>query len=207
MSRVDGWSRAHPQLSWASLRAHLLVSPHLLSNCQCALHHAKPSPPTHSSRSSGSGPSGRALRTQSALACQPLHACATDDLDPLAGARAQLGQSRRDPRAAMGQPPPPQQQQVPSPALPAPAGDGRLPEGDTAALAAQLAAGGDSALRLQQILANLPMVRTHSMVRPNQQLLQAYADLDMLVVHIVLPVLAFLVQCTRCMQDLSCLPM
>ena len=60
----------------------------------------------------------------------------------------------------MGQPPPPQQQQVPSPARSSPAGDGRLPEGDTAALAAQLAAGGDSAMRLQQILANLPMVST-----------------------------------------------
>lgn len=33
-----------------------------------------------------------------------------------------------------------------------------LPGGNTAALAAQLAAGGDSAMRLQQILANLPMV-------------------------------------------------
>ncbi len=59
----------------------------------------------------------------------------------------------------MGQPQQQEQEQVPSPAASAPAGDGRLPEGNAAALAAQLAAGGDSAMRLQQILANLPMVR------------------------------------------------
>ena len=79
------------------------------------------------------------------------------------------GQSRRDPRAAMGQAAQQQQQQqlqVPAPAPAAVAGDGALPEGNTAALAAQLAAGGDSAMRLQQILANLPMVRAHASLQP-----------------------------------------
>ena len=80
------------------------------------------------------------------------------------------GQSRRDPRAAMGQTAQQQQQQqqqqVPAPAPAAMAGDGALPEGNTAALAAQLAAGGDSAMRLQQILANLPMVRAHASLQP-----------------------------------------
>ena len=74
-----------------------------------------------------------------------------------AGGRASTGQSRRDPRAALGQQ---QLQQVPAPAPLAPPHDGGLAEGDTAALAAQLAAGGDSAMRLQQILANLPVVGT-----------------------------------------------
>ena len=66
----------------------------------------------------------------------------------------------------MGQPQQEQQGQVSAPAPSAPAGDGRLPEGNTAALAAQLAAGGDSAMRLQQILANLPMVSTHNRLQP-----------------------------------------
>ena len=61
----------------------------------------------------------------------------------------------------MGQPQQHEQEQVPAPATSAAAGDGRLPEGNAAALAAQLAAGGDSAMRLQQILANLPMVSPH----------------------------------------------
>lgn len=75
-----------------------------------------------------------------------------------AGGRASTGQSRRDPRAALGQQQ--QHQQVPAPAPPAPPHDGGLAGGNTAALAAQLAAGGDSAMRLQQILANLPVVGT-----------------------------------------------
>lgn len=73
-----------------------------------------------------------------------------------AGGRPSTGQTRRDPRAALGQ----QQQQVSAPAPPTGTHNGGLAEGDTAALAAQLAAGGDSALRLQQILANLPVVGT-----------------------------------------------
>ena len=66
----------------------------------------------------------------------------------------------------MGQPQQQEQEQVPAPATSAPAGDGRLPEGNAATLAAQLAAGGDSAMRLQQILANLPMVSTHRIFLP-----------------------------------------
>lgn len=66
----------------------------------------------------------------------------------------------------MGQPQGQEQEQVPAPAPSALAGDGRPPEGNTAALAAQLAAGGDSAMRLQQILANLPMVRAHNRLQP-----------------------------------------
>ena len=81
------------------------------------------------------------------------------ELRPYAGAQPpSLGHSR-DPQGSLGPPQPTPQQHASAGNAGAPPPDSRRPDGDAAALAAQLAAAGDSALKLQQILANLPMVR------------------------------------------------
>ena len=75
-----------------------------------------------------------------------------------------LGHSR-DSQGSLGPPQPTPQQHMSAGNLGAPPPDSRRPDGDAAALAAQLAAAGDSALKLQQILANLPMVRPTPIAR------------------------------------------
>ncbi|CAK0785770.1 hypothetical protein CVIRNUC_008981 [Coccomyxa viridis] len=74
-----------------------------------------------------------------------------------AGAQPPPPGHSRDPQGSLEPPQPTPRQHMTAGNLGAPPPDSRRPDGDAAALAVQLAAAGDSALKLQQILANLPM--------------------------------------------------